>query len=57
MITYVLLVMMLTPTNAATSTLAAAEFNSLRNCESAATIAKAAFNGSSSALFYICVPK
>ena len=54
MITYVLLVMML---NSANPGLMSAEFNSLHSCESAATIAKTKFNGATSALFYICVPK
>ena len=54
MIVYVLLIMML---NASSPSLTSAEFNSLQNCEFAATAAKSRFNGATSALFYICVPK
>jgi len=54
MISYVLLVLML---NASSPSLTSAEFNSLQNCEAAAALAKTKFNGASSALFYICVPK
>lgn len=54
MIMYVLLVMML---NSSSPSLTSAEFNSLQNCEFAAIAAKSKFNGTTSALFYICVPK
>ena len=54
MIVYVLIIMML---NSSSPSMTTAEFNSLHNCESAASTAKTKFNGASSALFYVCVPK
>lgn len=56
-VTYILLMLMWTPSMQTSGTVSAAEFSSLEKCEAAAVVAAKTFDGWGSNLYHVCVPK
>lgn len=57
MATYVLIMLMWSPSAHAGGGLGTAEFRERASCEAAAQAAKREFDGPLSSLYYVCVPK
>lgn len=54
---YVLIMLMYVPSVHASGSLGSAEFSDQKSCLSAASAAKAKFDGWGSTLYYVCEPK